>query len=85
MISDDLSEWNKHIHNLVKYNKNQNQVSWKACKQCGDKGFYLGVKDSRLGYDCLVLIDCTCASRIDWTRYDEKKKEQEQKTWKGNK
>ena len=64
--------WNDALLKQIKYEQERNQAPNKVCRMCGDKGWHLEKQPSRLGYDCLVIVDCMCASRIDWTKFDKK-------------
>ena len=65
MTNDEPKTWGQEIDFRIQVEQKQNSYAYRACKQCGDKGFYLVREDSKLGYDALCAKYCDCASGVN--------------------
>ena len=72
-----MNEWDNYLHKVVEREKQRNIQYYKACKQCGDKGYFFEVIDSGIGYNCIVMNPCVCVSGVQlrerWNRKEESK------------
>lgn len=72
-----MNEWENYLYNLVEREKQRNLQYYKACKNCGDHGYEFIVVDSGIGYKCIVMNPCVCASGVQlrerWNRKEENK------------
>jgi hypothetical protein len=75
-MNEDLQDWNDNLHKQIKYEQEKNKLG-RACLACGDKGYHLEKHSTKVGYDSLDLVLCTCQLGVNlrekWLRQDEER------------
>lgn len=64
-MEENQEEWLNELNKQIRYEKEKNEYSFKACKKCGDKGFYLSANQSNnMYYLCFNYCSCNTGSNL---------------------
>jgi hypothetical protein len=61
----DLTDWIADLDKQIASEQFHNKAPFRACRDCGDKGFHLErVKDNGMWYLSTVICDCTSGHNL---------------------
>ena len=73
---NDLNDWKRELDKQILYEKQNNEANFKACKHCGDKGFYLSADyDNNMYYLCCNYCSCNIGNALRMKHITKREKE----------